>query len=151
MSETSENTDTNTRGKHLWKPGQSGNPAGKPRGARHKITVAIQSLLEGQAEAITQKAIDAAMEGDTTALRLCLERILPASKEIPVRIDLPSMESISDLPKVTAALIAAVSSGEILPGEAEKLGKLIDNHRAALEIADLDVRLKALEDAQVVK
>ncbi len=44
-----------------------GNP-GKPRGARHKTTRAVEELLDGQSEAITQKAVDLALAGDTTAL-----------------------------------------------------------------------------------
>ena len=50
-----------------FKPGQSGNPAGKPKGARHRITLAIDELLEGEAETITRKAIDMALAGETVA------------------------------------------------------------------------------------
>jgi hypothetical protein len=63
-----------------FKPGESGNPAGKPRGARHKTTLACDLLLEGEAEAITRKAIELAKIGDGPALRLCLERIAPPSE-----------------------------------------------------------------------
>lgn len=51
-----------------------GNP-GKPRGARHKATQAALALLDGEAATLTRKAVEMALEGDTTALRLCLERI----------------------------------------------------------------------------
>jgi hypothetical protein len=61
-----------TRGR----PFQPGN-AGRPRGSRGKATVAAEKLLDGEAKALTRKAIDLAKEGDTTALRLCLERIVP--------------------------------------------------------------------------
>ena len=53
-----------------------GNP-GKPKGSRHRATQAAQSLIENQSDAITQKAVEMALEGDTTALRLCIERIAP--------------------------------------------------------------------------
>ncbi len=58
-----------------FRPGQSGNPSGRPKGARHKATMAVEALLNGEADAITRKAIDAALAGDMTAIRLCLDRI----------------------------------------------------------------------------
>ncbi|MET8524060.1 DUF5681 domain-containing protein, partial [Nocardioides sp. NPDC004968] len=67
----------NTAGKQRGAPfkrGQSGNPAGKPRGARHKVTLAIEALLEGEAGALTRKAIELGLAGDMTALRLCMDR-----------------------------------------------------------------------------
>ena len=49
--------------------GQSGNPAGKPKGARHRATLAAETLLDGEAEALTRKAIALALAGDPIALR----------------------------------------------------------------------------------
>jgi hypothetical protein len=63
-----------------YKPGQSGNPYGRPRGARNRATVAAERLLDGEADALTRKAIELAKEGDTTALRLCIERIFAGSE-----------------------------------------------------------------------
>ncbi len=60
-----------------FKPGQSGNPHGRPKGARNRATVVAEQLLDGEADTLTRKAIDLAKQGDTTALRLCIERILP--------------------------------------------------------------------------
>jgi len=74
-----------------WKPGQSGNPAGRPKGARSKTTLAVEALLEGQAEALTQKAIEKALEGDGVALRLCLERIAPAAKTLLSALNCPPL------------------------------------------------------------
>ena len=54
--------------------------AGRPKGSRNKATIAIESLLQGQAEALTQTAVQKALEGDSVALRLCIERIAPAQK-----------------------------------------------------------------------
>jgi hypothetical protein len=66
--------------------GQSGNPSGRPPGARHKATVAAEALLDGEAEGLTRKALEMALDGDTVALRLCLERILPPRRERPVHL-----------------------------------------------------------------
>ena len=56
------------------------NNSGRPKGSRNKATIAIESLLQGQAEALTQTAVTKALEGDSVALRLCMERIAPAPK-----------------------------------------------------------------------
>ena len=69
----------------------SGN-SGRPKGARNRKTLTIESLLEGQAEALTQTAISKALDGDSMALRLCMERMATAPKDNPVSMALPSDE-----------------------------------------------------------
>ena len=66
-----------------FKPGQSGNPSGRPKGARHRTTVAIEALLEGEGEALTRKAIELAKAGDMQALRLCMDRLAPPRRDFP--------------------------------------------------------------------
>jgi hypothetical protein len=39
-----------------FKPGHSGNPNGRPKGVRNKTTLAVEALLDGEAEAITRKS-----------------------------------------------------------------------------------------------
>ena len=73
MDDTPRNNAPTTRGRP-FPPGNSG----RPKGARHKATQAIQALLDGEGAALTRKAIELALAGDATALRLCLDRILPA-------------------------------------------------------------------------
>jgi hypothetical protein len=131
-----------------WPKGVSGNPAGRPKGARHKYLVAIEELLDGEAEGLTRKAIELALAGDTTALRLCLERILPTRKDRPVQLELPPMEGTKDLGRATAALLEAVAAGELTPGEAAEIGKLIEGHRKAVEVVDLEERVRRLEEGQ---
>jgi Family of unknown function (DUF5681) len=65
-----------------FQPGRSGNPSGRPRGARHRATLAAEALLDGEAAALTRKAIERALEGDATAMRLCLERICLLGKNV---------------------------------------------------------------------
>lgn len=125
--------------------GQSGNPRGRPKGARHKTILAMEALLAGEAEGLTRKAIELAQDGDTVALRLCLDRLMPVRKDRPVPFALPPIETTADLPKATGALLTAVASGEPTPFEAAELGKLVDAHVRAIEVTDVQVRLDALE------
>ncbi|MCJ2021193.1 DUF5681 domain-containing protein [Methylobacterium sp. E-065] len=127
--------------------GQSGNPSGKPRGCRHRVSKAVESLLDGEAKALTRKAISMAKSGDGPALRLCLDRISPPRRDRTIIFALPPIASSADLPLVTAALLAGVSAGEITPGEAAELGKLLDAHCRAVEASDFAARLSALEKA----
>src|ERR1051326_1502761 len=76
--------------------GQSGNPAGRPLGARNRATLAAQILLDGQMEAITQKAAELALQGDINAIRLCLQHGLPPRREQPIEFELKKLESIHD-------------------------------------------------------
>src|SRR6266853_395500 len=61
--------------------GRSGNPAGRPRGCRDHVNRAARLLLAGEGEALTRKAVELALAGDPTALRLCLERIVGPYRE----------------------------------------------------------------------
>ena len=133
----------NTRGK----PFQPGNP-GRPKGSRNRATLALEALLDGEAEALTRKAVEMAMSGDTTAMRLVMDRIMPPRKERPVLFTLPKLESAGDAVKATAALVEAVSVGDITPGEAGDLSKLVDGFTKAVELHEIQQRIERLEAMQ---
>lgn len=88
---------------------------GRPKGARNKTTMAVLVLLDGQAEALTQRAVELALAGDTTALRLCLERLAPPRSDIPVSFSLPPMSCTHDAAEAAGAVLQAVSDGELTP------------------------------------
>lgn len=139
-----ENTAEKQRGRPFQK-GQSGNPAGRPKGSRNATTVTLEILLDGQAEALTNKAVEMALDGDMAALRLCMDRILPPRKDRPVTFDLPPIKSAGDAAAVTSAILAAVASGEITPADAGEIGKLVESYVRAFETAELAERLERLE------
>jgi hypothetical protein len=60
-------------------------------------------------------------------------------------VSLPKIAGAADLPKLTGALLAAVGKGELTAGEASALSALVANHGKALELADLEKRIAALE------
>ena len=131
--------------KPAWEKGQSGNPAGRREGSRNKATIALESLLDGQAEALTQKAVDLALGGDIAALRLCLERILPPRKSRPIEIDLPPVETADDIAAAHGAVIAAMARGEITPDDAGTIAGVLEARRRTIETVDLEARIIALE------
>ena len=121
--------------------------SGRPKGSRNKATIAIESLLQGQAEALTQKAVTKALEGDSFALRLCMERIAPAPKDQPVCFNLPKMNNAMDASQAAGSVLTAVSKGKLTPIEATRVMGLIDSYRRTLELTEMEERLQALENS----
>ena len=122
----------------------TGNP-GKPKGTRHKATQAALALLDGEAEALTRQAVTMALGGDTTALRLCLERIAPPRRDAPVTFDLPRMETARDAAKAAGAVLGAVAHGDLTPTEGAHIMALVETYRRTLETTELEARLVVLE------
>ncbi|MEM1051137.1 MAG: hypothetical protein AAGI28_03495 [Pseudomonadota bacterium] len=118
---------------------------GRTPGSRNKTTVAVERLLEGEHEALTRAAIDKALDGDTTAMRLCLDRIAPPRKDSPVKFKLPPIESAEDAVTASSALLSAVAEGEVTPDEAGRVMALLSSHKALVETCDLETRIAALE------
>lgn len=119
--------------------------SGRPKGTRNHKTVAIESLLEGQGEALTQTAISKALEGDSIALRLCMDRIMPAPKDRRIKVQLPSISSPRDLLKAANDVMIAVQSGELNPLEGEKIMALLERCQKLFVSVDLVERIEALE------
>jgi hypothetical protein len=139
-----ENTGRKQDGKFLR--GQSGNPAGKPPGTLHKATQAMQTMLEGETEALTRKAVELALEGDITALKLCLDRIAPAYKPSarPVTLDMPPPDNLTDTAR---AFVSAAARGEIPPDIAAQLVSAVASVARVEEMEQVKERLAALERA----
>jgi Family of unknown function (DUF5681) len=128
-----------------FKPGYSGNPAGKPRGCRNKTTIAVEQLLQGEAETITRKAIELAKAGDLTAIRLCFDRLLPVRRDRYVSFGVSEIKTARDAAALGGKLLAATACGELTPSEAAEIGKLVENFTRALEASEIEQRLGLLE------
>lgn len=119
--------------------------SGKPRGTRNRATQAVMALMAGEAEALTKKAVELALDGDKTALRLCVERLAPARKDAPIEFALPQMKTARDAAEAAGAVLSAVTEGQLTPTEAAQVMALIDSFRRTLETTELEVRVAALE------
>ena len=128
-----------------FKPGQSGNPSGKPKGSLNRVTLAIQSLLDGEGEELTRKAIELAKDGDLTALKLCLERICPPRKSRPISIDLPDVKTSLGVSQAQSTVVQAVGEGELTPDEGQVLSNILESRRKSIETEDHERRLDELE------
>jgi hypothetical protein len=129
----------------LFRKGRSGNPAGRRPGCRNRASLAAEVLLEGEAEALTRKAIELAIAGDTTALRLCLERIVPHRKSRAVAFELPRIDRVEDLAGAIGSVLQEVACGRLLLDEGATLVAMMESKRRAMETIELEKRLRALE------
>jgi hypothetical protein len=128
-------------------PGVSGNPSGRPKGARNKTTMAVEALLDGEAEVLTRKIMHKALDGDTAALQFCVARLLAPRRDRPVEVDLPDIASADDAVKAARAILAACAAGILSPREASDVIGVIDQVRK-LELGDFEERLTRLERSQ---
>jgi hypothetical protein len=127
-------------------PGVSGNPAGKPPGARARATRLAEKLMAGDAEAVVRAVIEAAKGGDMTAARLVLDRIAPPCRGRRVRLDLPPIVGAADLVRALAAVADAMACGVLSAEEAQAAAAVLEHHRKAVETFDLERRIAAIED-----
>jgi hypothetical protein len=136
--------------KRRGRPFAPGNP-GRPKGARNQITVLAEGLLNAEVEAVVRSVIEAAKAGDMTAARIILDRVVPVPKGRPVRFELPTSVAPSGLAEALAAVLAAVAQGELTPEEGTTVAALLETHCKAIEIAEFDRRLTALEAKRPAK
>ena len=137
-----------------FRKGRSGNPAGRPRGSRNSATRACETLLEGQAEALTQKAVDMALAGDTVAFKICIDRIFPPRKDRPVTFPLPPINTARDAADVMSSVMTAVAAGQLTPADASELSKVVActvKSFEAAEFADSLACMDQLTDAQLAR
>ena len=132
--------ETRPRGR----PFAPGNP-GRPKGARNRITRVVENLIEADAEQITRTAIERAIAGDSVLLRALLDRLAPPRRDRAVEVDLPRLGDEVDVTAITSALVDAVADGTIAPSEAKAIGEVVDVHLRAVELRDIEERLRRLE------
>jgi hypothetical protein len=141
--------ETASEGGRPFEKGRSGNPAGRPRGARNKATLAAEALFDSEAEALSRNAVELALGGSEGALRICLDRIIAPRRERPIQLAIPPIRSASDIAAAMGTIVKAAAQGTITPDEAFKLSQMVDTFIRAIDSSDFDRRLKILENADV--
>lgn len=116
------------------------------RGHRHRVTVAMENLMAGQWESITQTVIQAALRGDIAAAKLVVDRISPPRRGSVVTLDdFPAINSVADIPAASAALVAAVANGQISAEEAAPISKMLAEYVTAVEATTQAARIDEIE------
>jgi hypothetical protein len=128
-----------------FKPGQSGNPAGKKPGTRNRMTILAEQIAADRIGAIAEAAAAKAEEGDARLCQFFLGRAIARPRGRAVELDLPSPDTAQGVVAAGAALFRAAAEGAVTPDEAQSLGALLDAQRRALETAELERRIAALE------
>jgi Family of unknown function (DUF5681) len=146
MSNASKEKPPERDSRGYWRPGVSGNPKGRKKGARHPVTILAEQMLQSDAEDVVRAVIKAAKEGDMAAAKLVLERICPVRKGAPVVFDIPELMTAADLPQAVAAVTREVAEGTLSPDEGASVVSVLDMQRRAIETADLAHRVAVLEE-----
>jgi hypothetical protein len=110
--------------------------------------MAAETLLDGESAALTRKAVDLALGGDVTALRLCMDRILPPRRDRSISFALPPIKTSGDIVQACAAVASGVAEGALTPMEAASLSQLLTGVAKAIEVSEFEMRLVALEAKQ---
>ena len=131
-----------------FKPGQSGNPRGRPAGSRNKELAALDALGAEAAREVLAATVTAAKRGNSRAAELILSRVWPVRKGRPVALpDLPAIETPADLVRALGSVAEAVASGAITPDEGQAVAAVLEAQRRAVETAELAERVARLEEA----
>lgn len=134
-----------TRG---FKPGVSGNPAGRPRGIKTD-NARLREAIAGSMPEVIGKLVEMAIAGDTTAAGLLLARVLPPCKphELPQTFELPS----GTLSEQARAVVAAISAGELAVTNGAQLLSGLGTLAKIVETDELAARITALEQSNEAK
>ena len=128
-----------------FQKGVSGNPAGRKPGQRHRTTVMLEKLMDGDAAAIVKTVMAAALLGDMTAARMILDRVAPAAKDRLIIVDLPDTSTAEGVALAQSAIVSAVTGGQLLPSEGVILSDIVESRRRAIETNELALRIDAIE------
>jgi hypothetical protein len=131
------------------KPFEVGNTFGKgrPRGSRNERTALVE-LMKDHGEAIIKQCQVLALKGDRTALRLCMERLIPPCEAANSRFRLPPMKTMADLKKALAAVGQEVARGRLSAEEGELMSRMIASQGRIIDSVEFEKRLRALEKAR---
>jgi hypothetical protein len=134
--------------KQGFQKGQSGNPAGRPPGARTKARLLAEAILESNRDDIINAVVAAAKDRDPTAMKICADRLLPLRRGAPVTFSLPAIKTATDVVTAIGTVVGEMASGELTPDEATAVAGVLEIERRAIETVDIDERLRKVEEAQ---
>src|SRR5713226_10585370 len=131
MSDSEEQLGAKVRGR----PFEPGNKYGhgRPRGSRNKGTGLCQKTLEFYGEMVTKKLVQEALRGNSMALRLCIERLMPVRRQPTLRFKLPLTKTVDEVAAASEALVDGVARGQLTPAEGQALTEMLEGRRRVME------------------
>lgn len=137
--------DINVRGRPFQPGNQYGR--GRPPGSQNKAAGVCQHTLDSHAENLAKKCLTLAFQGNPTAMRLCMERIMPARRQATLRFRLPpTTNSIDNVAAACESVIKGVAGGKLTPADGQALLAILEGRRRAIEAQDQERRIRALEE-----
>lgn len=130
-----------------FKSGKSGNPNGRPKGVIDKRTQ-LRSLLQPHAEDLVNKLIERAKLGDSWAMKLCIDRLIPPiKKDDSICFDLPEgdLGAPENMLKIVQSMTQSVASGQLSVAEAEKFSEFLNHQRKTIKDAEWKQKWGELE------
>lgn len=134
---------TTTKRPGRWKPGESGNPAGRPPGTGE--VARLRSVIQGAIPGIIEKLVELALAGDAQAARLLLERTIAPLKASSAPAHLPYVAAAAGLADKATATLDAIATGKLPPDAGATLLAAIAQAARVVEIDDLTKRIELLE------
>lgn len=131
-----------------FQKGQSGNPKGKAKGTKNRATLAAEQLLQSDLDNICRRLVEEALIGNMQAIKLVLDRILPAKRDRTIDVKLPKLQTADDAVNAMSLIIDAVGSENITPGEGEAMSRVIDAFVRAVQAHDIEKRVSLLEEVK---
>jgi hypothetical protein len=119
---------------------------GRPRGSGNKVARVCQDTLDRYAEPLTKKCLYLALQGNPTAMRLCMERLTPARRQRTLQFKLPPVKTIADVAAASESVVNGVAHGRLTPAEGQAFSAMLEGRRRVIETEDQDQRIRALED-----
>jgi hypothetical protein len=110
----------------------------------------MEALFDGEAEQLSRKAIELALNGNPLAIKLCLERILPARRDRPIEMNLPPVQSAKQVSEAMGTVIGAITEAQVTPNEGQTLANLLAMQSEFIEAARLEERVYKLERNQTL-
>ena len=131
-----------------FQPGQSGNPNGRPRSDKTKYAD-MRRLLEENAMPVIERLLASALEGDMAACKLVIERVCAPRRSNTVAFNLPKISDIQTARDAISYIIEAQTTGVLSIDEADSLVKSVRSFIEVSELADIEARLKKIEDGRL--
>ncbi len=128
-----------------WKPGQSGNPAGRPAGVGE--VGKLRAVIGARVPELLTAMMDKALQGDVGAARLLLERAVAPLKGIEQAITL-QLPNDGTLTAKANAVLSAAATGHLTPGQAAQLIAALGTLSKISEVDELAARITSLEKKQ---